>query len=329
MFPYISNIKGYIRHKITDLILEREYWLDDILGREESIPRIRLNNSLLNKIFDHENALKTILNNEVLMKKFLMDVQFRNKLRFLDIQDRASKLKYALPTFLVSFPRSGSNFLQSVLQSSSGFVCQSIYAPLREPSAVTLSVKSHATSLEYLMDEIYRFIPEIARPSKVLLLQRDPRDVMISFYEYVKVMRGLEISQSEFLDKCSFFYAATIDKEFKRRVDTGPLNIRDAYRKHVDNWFMKVPNDLDCLVVKYEDLVISPDAEFKRIFEFLELDCPILSAALRVKVSLYSNDGRQRGRAGGWQDNKTQYSTLLEYVHRYFLSEIRYLGYEG
>ncbi len=259
----------------------------------------------------------------------MLDNRLREKIKFANVTKEIAKLNYPLPTFLVSFPRSGSNFLQSVLQGSSGIRCQSIYGPSSEDTDTILSLKSHAISYEYLLDEIHRFIPKVTQPSKLLLLYRDPRDVMISFLEYTQVNRKVQIPQEDFLENVSFFYAAgTIDKTFERKVEYGPMSIIDVYKKHIRKWFIDKPDSLDCLVVKFEDLVLSPDKGFKRIFDFLELDCSLAKELLDVKVSQYDQARMQRGQAGGWRTCQDLYGKLLSQVQTLLRHEIEMLGYE-
>lgn len=249
------------------------------------------------------------------------------KIRLIHAKKKAAKLGYVLPTFLVSFPRSGSNFLQSVLQGSSGFLCQSIYGPYPDDTEPVLSLKSHAISLEHLLDEINRLLPDVSQPSKIILLPRDPRDVMISFFEFTQVRRNIILRQENFLD-ISYFYASTIDKTSERKIEYTPLNITEAYKSHIKNWFVNKPEHLDCLTLRYEDLVQSPNKHFQHLFEFLNLNCSIATEMLEVKVSLYSQTSAQRGQAQGWRAYQDKYAGLLAQVQTLFGHEMRVLGYD-
>jgi hypothetical protein len=49
---------------------------------------------------------------------------------------------------------------------------------------------------------------------------------------------------------------------------------------------------------------------------------------LKVKVSLYSDTGRQRGRIQGWRENFDRYGILIRMIQEQLDDEIRFLGYE-
>jgi len=246
------------------------------------------------------------------------------------IAEHTQRISYSLPTFLVSFPRSGSNFVQSILEGSSGLRCRSIYAGHHDSPLCVLSFKSHATSYEYLLDEIERLLSSVSEPSKLILLHRDPRDVMISFYEYAQMQKNAQIEQSEFVNNYDYFLAAPIDRECLRKVDYSPLNVSQAYQKHVMNWFSGPLPAIDYIAVRYEDLVHEPQGEFQRIFDFLELRCPLAEHLLGVKVSLYSSSRRSRGQACGWKnvDTSRYYDELLREVNHVLQDEIIALGYQ-
>lgn len=307
---------------------------DDLLGKRGVLDnrawqKILADDCLLDKILADDRLLDRILADDRSIRRILLDHRLRSKLRFVNARKEIAGLGYALPTFLVSFPRSGSNFLQTVLQGASGLRCQSIYAPLLNDSEPVLSLKSHAVSLEYLFDEIHRFISKEPRPSKIVLLYRDPRDVMISFYEYTQAQKNTQISQSEFLNNYDYFLAAPIDRECRRKVEYAPISVGQAYKKHVRRWFVEpLPDHLDCLVVKYEDLVQEPQQEFQRIFDFLGLKCSLVEQIVDVQVSQYSSEPRQRGQAYGWKDNFPRYKALLEEVNLALRDEIIVLGYQ-
>ena len=235
------------------------------------------------------------------------------------------RVNYSLPTYLMSFPRSGSNFLQSIIEKSSGLRCRSMYDKFQSSSNYFLSLKSHAHSYEYLLDEIKHLLADAPKPSKLILLYRDPRDVMISYYEYTQVQQNTQIEQRAFLDTDDYFLAALL----LRHVGDKLLSVRKAYKKHINSWFVEpLPEHLDCLVVKYENLIQEPQKEFQRIFDFLELRCSLAEQFLDVKVSLFSSELRQRGRAYGWKDSVSRYNTLLQEVNDVLRDEMIAIGYQ-
>lgn len=242
----------------------------------------------------------------------------------------ADRFRYRLPTVLVAFPRSGSNFLQRVVETSSGLTCQSLYAlPHRNPEAL-FNVKSHALSYAHLLDESTRLVGNTDAPAKIIVLQRDPRDVVISFYEFVQARKKIDVSQEEFFHHICFFWATYLSKDrvLERTVELEPLSIADAIQRHVRNWFEQPVFEGEILRVHYERLVTDPQTEFERIFRFLELDCALAQNSLGEMVSQYSKTNRSRGVPLGWRNKTGQYSVLLSIVNNSIAPTIRFLGYE-
>jgi len=328
--------------------LDNEKILNKILSSDKAVDKILSGNKTLDKILAGDRTLHRILNNEEILNKILSDRRCpapksnsnalnktsKNEKRLPEQQqllseDKVKSLGYSLPSYLVGFPRSGTNFLQSVLEGSSGLLCRSLYGPPKVNQNNILSLKSHTPSYEFLLDEIGRFVPEFGTPDKFILIIRDPRDVFISFYEFVQSTKGLSITQSEFIYEVCYFFATFEDrhKVNSRKLEFAPLSIFDAYKKHIDSWFVNRPPSMDCHVVKYEDLVLSPESEFQRIFDFLNLDCSLEKEKLKLKVSQYSTTSRKRGVIGGWRDCQDEYDELISSVNNSLKKEITILGY--
>jgi len=327
--------------------LDNEKILNKILSSDKTIEKILSGNKTLDKILGGERAFQKILNNEEILNKILSDsrclsISNSNALNKtttsekrlpeqhqLLSEDEVKSLGYSLPSYLVGFPRSGTNFLQSVLEGSSGLLCRSLYGSPKVNQNNILSLKSHTPSYELLLDEIDRFVPDFGTPDKFILIIRDPRDVFISFYEFVQSTKDLSITQSEFINEVCYFFATFEDrhKVNSRKSEFAPLSIFDAYKKHIDSWFVNRPPSMDCHVVKYEDLVLSPESEFQRIFDFLNLDCSLEKERLELKVSQYSNSSRKRGAISGWRDCQSEYGELISSVSNAFKKEIKILGY--
>lgn len=281
------------------------------------------------RLFADPKLLELLLTNDAAIIKTAQLPPVRWKLQLLHARERAAQLPYLLPAVVLSYPRAGSNFLQSVLQGSSGFWCQSIYAPFSEIPDSTLTVKSHSPSPKYFEDEWQRLLPGRPLPAKIIRLQRDPRDVLVSFIEYTESKRKTVVRQEEFLNEVDYFYASTIDRDFKRSVYKNGMTVAQAFREHVRTWYAESPPDCyEILPVRYEDLVLEPQETFKKIFDFLNLDCELAEKFLRVKVSLYSDTGRPRAQIQGWRKNLERYGTLLQMVQEELAEEIRLLGYE-
>ncbi len=296
------------------------------------------NIAYLRRILNDKRTLDHIVQDDALLERILVDdrsivktvqVQpIRSKLQVARARETAAKLPYPLPAVVLSYPRAGSNFLQSVLQGSSGLRCQSIYGQFTEGPQYTLTVKSHSPSPPYLEDEWRRFLPGLDLPQKVIRLQRDPRDVMISFLEYAEVNRKTDIRQEEFLNEVDFFYASTIDREYRRACYKKGMTVAEAFKEHVRTWYVEpVPDRYEILPMRYEDLVLDPQSAFGKIFDFLNLDCELAEKFLQIKVSLYSDTGRPRALVQGWRENMERYGPLIAMVEEQLADEIQILGY--
>jgi tetratricopeptide (TPR) repeat protein len=236
-----------------------------------------------------------------------------------------SKISYPLPAVLLSFPRSGSNFLQNVLAASSSLHSQSIYGHMPEDTAHVLTLKSHSPSMQHFTDEWSALTKIKKLPRKAIILIRDPRDIMVSFREFAEAKRCITISQEDFLDGTDYFFAAGP----QRRVHQDPLSIADAYTEFVNTW-IEHRNDLPFLnmIVRYEDLVSSPEETFSRLFDFLELDCKLATPSLEQRVALYSkSSARPRGRASGWCNLRESQSVIISATESKLCREIQLLGY--
>ena len=281
---------------------------------------------VLGSLIENDKAFSRLMHDERAIRKVCLDESLKRRFRFVDAKRTAAALPYRLPGLIVSYPRSGSNFVQSVLRHSSGLTNLSIYAPNPDGIDITLTLKSHAPSPAYLRDEFGRIVGEPEWPARIVLLQRDPRDVMISFYEYTQFMRQTTIPQEDFLNTC-FFYASAIDRDIKRRVDVAPMSVLQAYQKHVKEWFNEQRAAGDYLIVRYEDLVTAPEEGFQRIFDYLNLDCPLATEFLDHEVSRYDDTRQHRAKATAWKEHSERYRSLLETIDTKLGDETRALGY--
>ncbi|NSW52994.1 MAG: sulfotransferase domain-containing protein [Anaerolineae bacterium] len=257
---------------------------------------------------------------------------YRSILQVMRSQETVNHLSYILPTVTLSFPRSGSNFFQTVLQGSSGLTCISLYHP-NYPSNGVFNLKSHALTPDNLRREFADMVPyAVEYPEKMILIQRDPRDVMISFYHFACANHQQEFTQDEFLG-LNYYFAA--NQPGKRGVKNvlylpGPesCTVLEAFQLFTASHFGGNEDSVRC-VLAYEAMVQSPQETFQRAFEFLGLDCKLDPVFLNFKVSQYSDENRQRGMAGGWRETQTrqQYALLIDRVNAHLSNEIEALGY--
>lgn len=228
-------------------------------------------------------------------------------------------------SIIVSFPRSGSNFLQSVLRQTCEVGATSIYTGAARSDDIS-NVKSHAPSPEYLNDEVLRILNEDLKktPAKVCWLVRDPRDAMVSFYEFTRNRLGMDIDQKQFCEDFDWFLAAPIDRGCRRKVLQSPISVIEAYKLHISSWLAAYRRN-DVYLCRYEDLVLTPQTTFEGIFQYFETEPSGDLVGLDEMVSQSSDDRRKRGAAHGWKNHLDQYGTIIALTEEYLSAELKAL----
>lgn len=103
------------------------------------------------------------------------------------------------------------------------------------------------------------------RNKKVILLVRDPRDVLVSYYYHKKFRE-----RSYFKDISSF-----------TREETGSI---ETIIKYYSIWMMNYNVPKDLLIVRYEDLHHQPEIELRKILDFFRIksiDDKLVNRAVR------------------------------------------------
>jgi len=233
--------------------------------------------------------------------------------------------KVITPTYLISFPRSGSNFVQNVISKSTGTYNYSIYYFRDNSYKKCLTIKSHAPSYLHLVAEVARFIPDEKMPSRFIILWRDPRDIMISFYEFIQRKYNISLTQKEFLSSATNYVRLIIGLP--------PLSILEAYKVFVSSW--RSDNKINYgdrarpwIEVKYENILKCPEPEFRKIFNFLDVDYKLDRSAIEEKVNLVPDGRSERCVCNSWEIYYKRYEYIINGMSEFLEPEIRALGYE-
>jgi Sulfotransferase domain len=169
---------------------------------------------------------------------------------------------------------------------------------------------------------------------RVIFLARDPRDVVISSFFEMK-NRGLLFGENPYETRKPVFDGSLT--EFIHRQQGGFETILRYYNIWAEN--RNVPRDF--LLVRYEDLKANPQKSFRRVIDFLGLQC-ITEQTLAEAVEFASFDNMHRMEQQGIfasrilnpaeSDNRNSYKTrkgkvkgFLDYLNP---EEIEYLNHQ-
>jgi hypothetical protein len=199
---------------------------------------------------------------------------------------------YPDDTFLVSFPRSGNTWTRFL-------VCN-----LMNPDDPV-----NFAQLESRIPEIYdvtdRNLRAFPRPrmikshecfdpryKKVIYIVRDPRDVLISYYEF-------QLKRRVISDDCSLeeFLPRFMESEFEPK--TG------SWRDHVVSWTATRGGQKSFLLLRYEDMLADTRQESTKIASFLGLECN--SERITRAVALSSADRMrklEKEQSRQWKETK-------------------------
>lgn len=232
-------------------------------------------------------------------------------------------------TVLLSFPRSGSNFVQNILRrNSEGVDCASIYAG-GYLDAPQLFLKSHALDPATLMAELSGLWNIETPPARLIILVRDPRDVFLSLYDYVAGLRRTEIDPERFLetDYYWYFFQPDVLGIIRDAAHAGARSVLQAYRDWYRSWITEDTGQDGALHLRYEDLTLTPQRAFASVFELLDLPRPATLAALDDLVSLNGDSPRRRSQPQGWRSAPGKYAPIIAGIEEALAHEIAALGY--
>jgi hypothetical protein len=195
-------------------------------------------------------------------------------------------------TFLVSFPRSGNTWTRFL-------VCN-----LLDPDHPV-----NFAELESRIPEIY-FVPDrklrqFSRPRvikshecfdprypKVIYIVRDPRDVLISYYEF-------QVKRRVITEDCSL-------EDFLPRFMNSAIEPKiGSWRDHVVSWTATRGGFQSFLLLRYEEMLANTRSEATKIASFLGLDASPERIARAVELSSADRMRKlEKEQAGQWSATK-------------------------
>lgn len=252
----------------------------------------------------------------------------KTKLRVPLVHFRHRNLRQA-DVFCGSYPRSGSTWVRFTLYE----ILSRKEATFDAVNWGLPDVGEQRSALCLLPREgrlIHTHEPYRREYHRALYIVRDPRDVVLSEYAYLK---GLD------------FFRGSLD-QFVSDFVRGKVNGFGAWQDHVMSWLdSPLSKSGDLLLVHYRDLRQTPELGFARILEFLglEVDPAVIRQAVannsldkmrgkedrapRVAVRLPRPKNRvvRTGLVEGWRAQLS--SSQVDLIQRYAQDALQRLGY--
>lgn len=199
--------------------------------------------------------------------------------------------------WLASYPRSGSHFVRFILVSARYFLQHGKFPG--DLSGMKTIPDVHGGRLEFaegpqrILKTHFPFDPRYRR---VILLIRDPRDIIISYFHYSKGLPHLfSVSVPERLKLPQF-----VDLFLRGKVWPGDI------REHSES-YSKCSKDVACTCIRYEALLADPQREYRRLLEAAGVNFPDDRLGALVEHTSFANMRRlhspQTARAGMVEGN--------------------------
>ena len=199
-------------------------------------------------------TLRTLIKYYFLPKKFISD--FRNLIeqRFTDDLKKES----LIPTtetrdediFIVGYPKSGNTWMQS-LMAGVLYCTDTEILPDKLAQEIVPDVDARKYYKRFGNINFFKShslpVPEY---KNVIYLVRDARDVMVSYYYYLKAS-GQNTGLDELIEE--------------QNVPQG------KWHEHIEAWH-KNPYNAKIIYIRYEDLLADPRRELKKILSFFNID---------------------------------------------------------
>ena len=167
--------------------------------------------------------------------------------------------------YLISFPKCGRTWLKTalgyILCKQHNLSPQFSYNNEYINQLLLLTHEYNPDVINYQSFKNFSEDKSFYKNSRITLLIRDPRDVVVSFYFE-------QLKRQKILDKPE--YKDVTLKTFIRSDNFGIKKIVQFYNL----WYGKENEPIDFQIIKYEDMVVDLKAELKKLCQFLNLQVP-------------------------------------------------------
>jgi Sulfotransferase domain len=219
--------------------------------------------------------------------------ELKHVLKYVLGKDLAGRYFTAFPddTFIVSFPRSGNTWTRfligNLIQPSGPITFVNIERVIPDTSALSTSYLKHIPRPRILKSHQH-FDPQY---KKVIYIVRDPRDVVLSHYNWQRKRR--EIDDQYPLER------------YISRFIAGDLAGWGSWGEHVLSWLATRHNSSDFLLLRYEAMLAEPLRELGKVATFLGIEATREALATAVERSSADNMRKMEETQGGeWVSTK-------------------------
>lgn len=263
-------------------------------------------NGLMIKMRIIRNLFKTILltASGKAIQSFGRHVNFRQVVKWLN----PARKRINIGCYICGYPRTGTHWIQNVIEKSTGLKTHKTPTNEALDDLEIPLVKIHARTPNVARLKVFLTYPPYRFSGKYIYTFRDPRDAIISFYEYTKNRLNLDLTPAEYIEQYD------------------PVG---HYIWEQKAWVLTKRAPEKYLLVRFENLKNDPEAEFRKIFDFLGLESEISMEAVHERVSVGDQQtNRPRAEAFGWKTAPEEYQPLTDEVERQLGDMILELGYE-
>lgn len=212
---------------------------------------------------------KLVVGAGALAKQLLIYVAYTPHRKVLAINPRHDDV------YVVSFPKSGATWIDFLL-ANTNIIMSNIDREVTFYNVHHFVPDIHDSidlSPVVLTFPGFRFIkshsPYNPLYKNVIYVVRDPRDVLVSYYYFMKGLGGYSGSLSQLIR--SEMYGIS------------------AWLKHVEGWIDNSPASLPFFMIKYEDLKLNAESELFKVYEQLGYVIPDSILSKAVEMSSFSN----------------------------------------
>lgn len=192
-------------------------------------------------------------------------------------------------TFIVSYPKSGNTWVRFLLANL--IWSDSITDFLNIEQRIPDIYKHSVLNLELISKPRYLKSHEYFDPRypQVLYIVRDPRSILVSYYNYEMRWR------TRFKPETSYY-------DFTKLFLSGQLNCFGSWQENVLSWLRLRGNDHQrfCLI-RYEDLKVDSLSTLQTISSFLKLKISESQLKLAIKNSSFQSMRNLENKAQHWE----------------------------